>query len=118
MNADGSFKFNPGPGFTGADSFWYTLTKNSPGTSFPNGFPSGSARVTVNVSTPIWFVDQAAAAGGDGRLATPFNCLGGVRVLQRGQRWHRRSSGAGDFIFLYKSSGAAGRFYQWCHATQ
>ena len=64
MNADGSFTYNPAAGFGGAgvtDSFWYTLTKNT-GTGFPTGFPSGSARVTINVSAPIWFVNQAAAA--------------------------------------------------------
>jgi len=105
MNADGSFTYNPAAGFGGAgvtDSFWYTLTKNT-GTGFPTGFPSGSARVTINVSAPIWFVNQAAAAGGNGRLTTPFNCLTGAgcfSAVNDGAAGHPK---AGDAIFLYKN---------------
>jgi hypothetical protein len=114
MNADGSFKYTPAAGFGGAgvtDSFWYTLTNNTIGTGNPNGFPSGAARVTINVSTPIWFVDQAAVGGGNGTLATPFNCLqntaGCFGAVNDGGANH---PAAGHFIFLYKSSGAPGAF--------
>jgi Domain of unknown function (DUF4214)/Bacterial Ig domain len=105
MNADGSFKYNPPVGFSGADSFWYTLTKDSPSTGFPTGFPSGSAKVTINVSAPIWFVNSAAAGSGDGRLSTPFNCLTGAAsgcfsAVNDGGAGHPK---AGDFIFLYKN---------------
>src|SRR5258706_4881707 len=104
MNASGSFTYNPAAGFGGAgvsDSFWYTLTKNTIGTGNPTGFPSGAARVTINVSTPIWFVDQAAAGGGDGRLATPFNCLTGAGCFSAVNDGVGAHPAAGDFILLY-----------------
>jgi len=66
--------------------------------------------VTINVSTPIWFVDQAAAGGGDGRLATPFNCLGGAGCFNAVNDGVGAHPAAGDFIFLYKSSGAPAAF--------
>src|SRR5204863_2901997 len=110
MSGTGSFTYNPGPGFSGADSFWYTLTKNTIGTGNPTGFPSGAARVTINVSTPIWFVDQSAAGGGNGTLATPFNCLGGAGCFNAVNNGAAGHPAAGHFIFLYKSSGAPAAF--------
>ncbi len=69
VNADGSFTYNPPPGFEGADTFTYTINGASA--------PSNTATVTINVAGMIWFVDAAAAPGGDGRLTSPFNALTG-----------------------------------------
>jgi len=67
INADGTFTFNPAPGFTGTAAFSYTVQ---------NGFgPSAAANVSIPVTTPIWFVNASAPAGGDGRIGSPFNCL-------------------------------------------
>ena len=81
MNADGSFKYNPGPGFSGADSFWYKLTKNV-GTGNPSGFPAGAVRVTINVSAPIWFVINLLRPAATA-VWLPFNCLGGAGCFTR-----------------------------------
>src|SRR2546421_2880351 len=67
VNADGSFSYNPAPGFTGTDTFTYTLTVTATG-------KTDTATVTLNVgngtATPgsnvVWFVDPSAPSGGDG----------------------------------------------------
>ena len=92
VNADGSFTYNPAPGFEGADSFTYTIAGASA--------PSNTATVTVNVAGMIWFVDAAAASGGDGRLTSPFDSISSF------------SAGAADEpndnIFLYSGSYTGG----------
>ena len=67
---DGSFAYNPAPGFTGTDTFTYTATDSDGNNS--------TATVTLTITGMIWFVNSAAGAGGDGRLTTPFNCLVGA----------------------------------------
>ena len=70
MNSDGSFSYTPNVAFRGpSDSFTYTLDNGSGSTD--------TATVTIAVNGLIWFVNAAAAPGGDGRLSTPFNCLVG-----------------------------------------
>ncbi len=64
--ADGGFTYNPAPGTTGADTFTYTIA---------NGFGTSTATVTINLSGMIWFVDETAAAGGDGTFDGPFNVM-------------------------------------------
>jgi hypothetical protein len=90
VNEDGIFAYNPAPGYTGPVQFSYTID---------NGF-SAPQKVTVHltVSGMIWFVNNTASAGGDGRLSAPFNSLAGV------------SNGAGgsavnQTIFVYSGSG-------------
>src|SRR5262249_5388537 len=110
MNADGSFKYNPAAGFGGAgitDTFWYTLTKNI-GTGNPTGFPRGSARVTINVSTPIWFVNSAAPVGGNGRLTSPFNCYTGTSGPSQTCFSDTAADDPGDVIFLFSGSYTGG----------
>jgi uncharacterized repeat protein (TIGR01451 family) len=69
VNADGSFDYNPPPGFEGVDTFTYSINGASP--------PSNTSTVTVNVAGMIWFVNASAGSGGDGRLTSPFNSLTG-----------------------------------------
>ncbi|HET6645925.1 MAG TPA: Ig-like domain-containing protein, partial [Pyrinomonadaceae bacterium] len=87
VNADGSFSYNPNPGFTGTDSFTYTVT-SSGGTD--------TATVTLNITGMIWFVNAAATPGGDGRLTSPFNCLVGAGCFDP-----VAADDPGDNIFLY-----------------
>ena len=62
--ADGSFTFNPNPGFTGTTTFKYTVT---------DGTFSATGTVSITVTGLIWFVNASAASGGDGRLNSPYN---------------------------------------------
>src|SRR4030095_6410952 len=74
INADGSFSYNPAPGFEGSDSFTYTLNDNDT----PNN--TDTATVSITVSGMIWFINNNAAscltlAAGCGRLTNPFSTL-------------------------------------------
>lgn len=70
VNADGSFTYDPPVGFTGDDTFTYTVQDAHGTTPLTN-----SGTVTISVADLVWFVDSSAAAGGDGRQATPFQTL-------------------------------------------
>src|SRR5947207_1620168 len=48
VNADGSFSYNPPVGFTGSDTFIYTVTDTSGKT--------GTGTVTITVSGMVWFI--------------------------------------------------------------
>lgn len=95
VNANGSFTYNPPPGFEGADNFTYTVTD-------PNG-NTGTGTVTLNVSGMIWFVNASAGAGGNGRLTSPFNCYTGAGCFSA-----VAADDAGDNIFLYSGSYTGG----------
>jgi hypothetical protein len=90
LNEDGTFTYNPAAGYTGTDNFTYTID---------NGFSSPvTVTVPITVSGMIWFINNTAAAGGDGRLSSPFNSLAGVSNGAGG-------SGDGQTIFVYSGSG-------------
>ncbi len=91
INADGSFTYNPAPGFEGTDTFDYTIA----GASAPNN----TATVTVEVDGMIWFID-ASAAGGDGRLTSPFNSIAAFNSFAADQ--------PNDNIFLYSGNYTGG----------
>ncbi|MCA1567468.1 MAG: cadherin-like domain-containing protein [Acidobacteria bacterium] len=95
INSDGSFTYNPNPGYSGSDSFTYTVTDGDGKTD--------TATATLTVSTPIWFVKADAAAGGDGRLATPFNCYTGTNCFS-----DTAADEAGDAIFLFAGNYTGG----------
>jgi hypothetical protein len=87
VNADGSFSYNPAPGYTGSDNFTYTID---------NGFSGpATATVTLNVAGVVWFVNNNAALNGDGRLSAPFKLITNIA-----------GTAAGQTIFLYESATA------------
>ncbi|HEX6190396.1 MAG TPA: Ig-like domain-containing protein, partial [Pyrinomonadaceae bacterium] len=91
VNADGSFSYNPNPGYTGADSFTYTVTDATGKTD--------TATVNLTISGMVWFVDDSVAGGGDGRLTSPFNCLTGAGCFNL-----VAADDPGDNIFLYSGT--------------
>src|SRR5205823_5040624 len=67
-NSTGTFSYLPNIGFSGADSFTYTLTDS--------GGLTDTATVTINVASQrVWYVKNNAAAGGLGRSTDPFDTL-------------------------------------------
>ncbi|MEQ1920908.1 MAG: Ig-like domain-containing protein [Pyrinomonadaceae bacterium] len=96
---DGSFQYNPPPGFEGtagaADSFTYTITD-------PDGL-TGTGTVRFDVSGMIWFVDTSAATNGDGRLTSPYNCFVGAGCFDP-----TAPDDPGDNIFLYTGGTNSG----------
>lgn len=90
LNADGSFTYNPAPGFSGADSFTYTIADSDNATD--------TATVSITVGTPVWFINNTAVGFGDGRSGTPFNSITSFDLLAADE--------AGDYIFIDTGSGA------------
>ncbi|WP_236980108.1 Ig-like domain-containing protein [Membranihabitans maritimus] len=65
--ATGEFEYTPPAGFTGDDTFTYSVD---------NGFNDPSqATVTITVSDMVYFMDDMADAGGDGTLTNPFQSI-------------------------------------------
>lgn len=86
LNDDGSFTYTPAFGFTGTDSFEYTLG-NSEGTS--------TATVTLNVNNQGWFVNNEAASNGNGAQDNPFDNL--QDALD--------AADSGDTVFVFRGDG-------------
>lgn len=84
-NANGSFTFMPNAGFEGMTTFTYDVT---------DGTFTNTGTVTITVNEVIWFIDNDAAGGGDGRLLTPFNTLPAY--------FPGAADDPGDIIFLYR----------------
>ncbi|MCA1593451.1 MAG: cadherin-like domain-containing protein [Acidobacteria bacterium] len=105
INGDGSFSYNPPPGFTGTDTVTYTITDTGGKTDTAVAtFTVGNGTATPGTNV-IWFVNSAAATNGDGRLTNPFNCLRGPACFDS-----TTTGGAaddpGDLIFLFASGTA------------
>lgn len=88
LNADGSFTYTPAFGFQGSDSFTYTIS---------NDVGSDSATVTLAVNNKGVFVDNSAAAGGNGSQAQPFNNLASAIPVAL----------SGDTIFVSRGDGTS-----------
>ncbi len=99
INADGSYSYNPPAGFTGADTFTCTVTS-------PNGVDT--AIVTLTLSTPVWFVNNSAPVGGDGRLTNPFNCYTGTTTGGQTCFSDTAADDPGDSIFLFSGNYTGG----------
>ena len=94
VNSDGTFSYNPAPGYTGSDSFTYTVTDPS----------SKTDTATVNITvgpTLIWFInnDPGAPAGNDGRITSPFNSIAAYNASAP-------SKDPNDIIFIYQGTSA------------
>ncbi len=89
----GHLDYVPPVGFTGTDTFTYTIKDSAGKTS--------TATVTITVTEMVWYVNNASAAGGDGRSTSPFQTLAPVNG----------AGGAGDaddpneFIYVHTGSG-------------
>ncbi len=70
LNADGSFTFTPTTGFAGTASFHYTAHDTN-----DNLNSDVTGTVTLTVTAPVWYVNGAAASGGDGSSANPFQTV-------------------------------------------
>jgi hypothetical protein len=91
LQLNGTFTYNPPPGYEGPDSFTYEID---------NAFNDPSqGTVDLTVAGMIWFIDASAPAGGDGRFLSPFNCLVSATCFST-----LAADDPGDSIFL--ASGA------------
>jgi len=90
LAADGSFTYLSGAGFTGTDSFSYTVT---------DGSLTATGTVTMTVPNRVWYVSNANAQAGDGRDASPFATLAAVEGA---------SSPGETILLLYGNGTTAG----------
>ncbi|HKO96860.1 MAG TPA: LamG-like jellyroll fold domain-containing protein, partial [Pyrinomonadaceae bacterium] len=102
MNSSGNFSYLPPAGFTGNDTFTYTITDDG-----TNGTPgdaddlTGTGTVTVTVNGPlVWYVNNSAGAG-DGRSSSPFNSLTPVN----GAGGAGDADAAGSIIYVFTGGG-------------
>lgn len=86
VNADGSFSYTPAFGFTGQDSFTYTVE---------NGVGTSTATVTLQVPEAAYFVKNDGA-NGNGSLASPFNNIASAVA----------AANQNDVIFLFRGDGS------------
>lgn len=93
LNADGSFSYLSAAGFTGQDSFTYTVT---------DGTDTATGTVTVVSAYRVWYVDNSGAAPGDGRDASPFTTLKAAEA----------ASAVGETIFLRYGNGTTAGYDQ------
>ncbi|MDX6694929.1 MAG: hypothetical protein QOF02_2532 [Blastocatellia bacterium] len=96
VNADGSFSYLPAVGFTGSDTFTYTI-RNSAATT---PVLTDTATVTITVSNKVWYVNNSGA-NGDGRSSSPFNSLTPVN----GAGGAGDPDAAGDVIYIFTGGG-------------
>ncbi|MDT4953956.1 MAG: hypothetical protein QOJ02_2094 [Acidobacteriota bacterium] len=99
----GTFTYDPPRGFTGTDSFNYTIS---------NAAGSDQGTVVLTVSDMIWFINNdpgACSSGCDGRLTHPFNSVAAFDAINGNGAM---SGGvvidpeAGDHIFIYTGTGS------------
>ena len=91
-NADGTFSYLPAAGFTGADTLTYRVTDQDT----PAQETAGT--VTVTVGSRVVYVENDAAAGGDGRSNAPFDTLAEADAA---------AGAAGDTIYVFAGDGSA-----------
>ncbi|MFQ6028491.1 MAG: Ig-like domain-containing protein, partial [Dehalococcoidia bacterium] len=93
MQNDGTFTYEPPPGFVGTDTFDYTAQDNDgqtdPGT------------VSIVITDMIWFIDNSSAGSDSGTLADPFTSLGSFNSAQGASSPNATD---GDTIFVYEGN--------------
>jgi large repetitive protein len=88
--ADGSFSYTPPVGFTGTDSYNYTVTSNGVG---------AQATVQFVVAGKVWYVKNDHGVPGTGVSSDPFQRLAGIAPSAE------NSSAAGDTIYVHTGNG-------------
>jgi hypothetical protein len=86
MNTDGTFTYTPPVDRSSDDSFNYTLS---------DGLASTQGTVTIQFFNQVWFVDNTATAGGQGRSSDPFDTLAEAAAV----------ADANDVIFVHTGDG-------------
>ena len=97
VNPDGSFTYNPPVGYEGPDTFEYTMT---------DGNETAIGLVTIGVQEMVWFINDQAPAGGDGRFTSPLNSLMAFSNIQPpSDMGVDETPQDEDYIFVYYGSG-------------
>ena len=91
--ANGRFNYDPPPGFTGNDTFSYTIDNdaNDPQT----------CTVTITVSDMVWFIDNEAGGNNYGTLQNPFTSMTAFNTVNLGGINQPQNN---DLIYLLQGS--------------
>jgi trimeric autotransporter adhesin len=96
--ADGSFTYINNPGYTGGESYVYTLNS-------ANG-TSTTGTININVTNTIWFIDGSYASGSsNGTLAKPFTTINAFQAINNAT--NTNSGENGDMIYVYDGAYTA-----------
>lgn len=104
--SNGSFSYNPPRGFTGTDTYQYTLND---GNDVDGAGPipgADMATVTFTVSGLVWFINNnagACASSCDGRMSNPYTTLAAFNAANDGTGSNPKDNHA---IFIYESATA------------
>ncbi len=106
INADGSFTYDPPVGYSGPDSFTYTV--NDPGNNTDTG------TVTLTISNMIWFVNSGAStcttlANQCGKLSKPFSDLPSFQAVNDNNTGMRHPGTGQDILSIKAASIMRGR---------
>src|SRR5207248_9119805 len=83
-----AFSYVPAAGFTGTDTFNYTVSDGNGGTD--------TSTVTITVASRVWYVKNNATAGGTGRSTDPFDTLAEAGTA---------ATATGDLPYVHKRDG-------------
>jgi VCBS repeat-containing protein len=89
MLPNGTFNFLPAVGFTGSDSFNYTIS---------DGTSTASGTVTIGITERVWYVNPAAVGTQTGRSTEPFLTIGQAQG----------ASAINDYIHVAQGAQATG----------
>src|SRR5262249_6393206 len=89
VSSAGAFSYVPPAGFTGTDTFHYTVSDGHGGTAAPS-------TVTVTVASRVWYVKNNASPGGTGRSTDPFDTLAEADTA---------AHATGGITYVYKGDG-------------
>ena len=90
MNSNGTFTYTPNAGFSGNDTFQYTITDSND----PSNPKTATATVTIAVGPVVWYVNNALGSNGNGEANSAFNNLASANA----------AAGSSSIIFLYQGS--------------
>jgi len=87
MTPAGNFSYIPAVGFTGVDSFNYTVS---------DGTQTDVGTVVITITERVWYVNNAGI-NGSGRSNTPFNNLGNAQSASAVNDWIYVHTGVGTY---------------------
>jgi uncharacterized repeat protein (TIGR01451 family) len=75
LNANGSFTYEPPPGFTGSDTFTYKVSE---------GTLTDTNTVTITISNMVWFIKNTGGGSNLGTFSNPFTTIASFNTANAG----------------------------------
>jgi hypothetical protein len=95
VQTDGSFTYEPPPGFNGADTFTYEVT---------DGTNTDSSTVTINITGMVWFISNNGGGLNRGTFSNPFTSIAAFNTANAASGVAPDPKNA-DFIALRTGTG-------------